>query len=83
MFASAHQPGLADDGAPGDRYIAYHRARARSGFAMQITGATPIVPSNLWDPRWMLVNRDESIVPGYQRLAEAVHEEGGRDARRS
>ncbi len=78
VFASAHQPGLADDGAPGDRYIAYHRARARSGFAMQITGATPIVPSNLWDPRWMLVNRDESIVPGYQRLAEAVHEEGGR-----
>ena len=78
VFASAHQPGLADDGAPGDRYIAYHRARARSGFAMQITGATPVVPSNLWDPRWMLVNRDESIVPGYQRLAEAVHEEGGR-----
>jgi dimethylglycine catabolism A len=78
VFASAHQPGLADDGIPGDRYIAYHRARARSGFAMQITGATPVVPSNLWDPRWMLVNRDESIVPGYQRLAEAVHEEGGR-----
>jgi 2,4-dienoyl-CoA reductase-like NADH-dependent reductase (Old Yellow Enzyme family) len=78
VFASAHQPGLADDGAPGDRYVAYHRARARSGFAMQITGATPIVPSNLWDPRWMLVNRDESIVAGYQRLAEAVHEEGGR-----
>ncbi len=78
VFASAHQPGLADDGSPGDRYVAYHRARARSGFAMQITGATPIVPSNLWDPRRMLVNRDESIVPGYQRLAEAVHEEGGR-----
>lgn len=78
VFASAHQPGLADDGIPGDRYVAYHRARARSGFAMQITGATPVVPSNLWDPRWMLVNRDESIVPGYQRLAAAVHEEGGR-----
>jgi 2,4-dienoyl-CoA reductase-like NADH-dependent reductase (Old Yellow Enzyme family) len=78
VFASAHQPGLADNGVPGPRYVAYHRARARSGFAMQITGATPIVPSNLWDPRRMLVNRDESIVPGYQRLAEAVHEEGGR-----
>lgn len=78
VFASAHQPGLADDGAPGERYIAYHRARARSGFAMQITGATPIGPSNLWDPRSMLINADESIVPGYQRLAEAVHAEGGR-----
>ena len=78
VFASAHQPGLADNGIPGDRYVAYHRARARSGFAMQITGATPVGPSSLWDPRWMLVNRDESIVPGYQRLADAVHAEGGR-----
>ncbi len=45
---------------------------------MQITGATPIGPSNLWDPRSMLINADESIVPGYQRLAAAVHDEGGR-----
>jgi 2,4-dienoyl-CoA reductase-like NADH-dependent reductase (Old Yellow Enzyme family) len=47
VFSSAHQPGLAQDGRPGERYIAYQRARARAGFAMQITGATPVAPSRL------------------------------------
>jgi 2,4-dienoyl-CoA reductase-like NADH-dependent reductase (Old Yellow Enzyme family)/thioredoxin reductase len=77
IYLPAHQPGLAEDGRPGERYIAYHRARARSGVAMQVTGATPILPSSEWNDI-CLWNIDESIVPGYQRLAEAVHEEGGR-----
>lgn len=77
VYLPAHQPGLAEDGRPGERYIAYHRARARSGVAMQVTGATPILPSSEWNDI-CLWNIDESIVPGYQRLAAAVHEEGGR-----
>ncbi|MFP5345744.1 MAG: FAD-dependent oxidoreductase [Actinomycetes bacterium] len=77
VYLPAHQPGLAENGHPGDRYIAYHRARARSGVAMQVTGATPICPSSEWNDI-CLWNVDESIVPGYQRLAAAVHEEGGR-----
>jgi 2,4-dienoyl-CoA reductase-like NADH-dependent reductase (Old Yellow Enzyme family) len=44
---------------------------------MQVTGATPIAPSRVWNDI-CLWNVDESIVPGYQRLADAVHEEGGR-----
>jgi 2,4-dienoyl-CoA reductase-like NADH-dependent reductase (Old Yellow Enzyme family) len=78
VFTSAHQPGLAEDGKPGPRYIAYQRARARAGYAMQITGATPIAPSRLWNPATMIVNCDEAIVPAYARLAAAVHAEGGR-----
>jgi 2,4-dienoyl-CoA reductase-like NADH-dependent reductase (Old Yellow Enzyme family) len=77
VYVPAHQPGLAEDGRPGERYIAYQRARARAGVAMQVTGATPIAPSRVWNDI-CLWNVDESIVPGYQRLADAVHEEGGR-----
>ncbi|MER5217403.1 FAD-dependent oxidoreductase [Streptomyces sp. NPDC002838] len=77
VFLPAHQPGLAENGTPGDRYVAYHRQRARAGAAMQITGATPIVPSSQWS-HICLRNIDESIVPGYRRLAEAVRAEGGR-----
>lgn len=76
VYVPAHQPGLAEDGRPGARYIAYQRARARAGVAMQVTGATPILPSSQWSGI-CLWNVDESIVPGYRRLAEAVHEEGG------
>jgi 2,4-dienoyl-CoA reductase-like NADH-dependent reductase (Old Yellow Enzyme family) len=77
VYVPAHQPGLAEGGRPGERYIAYQRARARAGVAMQVTGATPIAPSRVWNDI-CLWNVDESIVPGYQRLADAVHEEGGR-----
>lgn len=77
IYLPAHQPGLAEGGKPGDRYIAYHRDRARSGVAMQVTGATPIVPSSEWSDI-CLWNIDDSIIPGYQKLAAAVRAEGGR-----
>ena len=77
VFVPAHQPGLAKNGYPDERYIAYQRARARAGAAMQVTGATPIAPSRVWNDI-CLWNVDESIVPGYRQLADAVHEEGGR-----
>jgi 2,4-dienoyl-CoA reductase-like NADH-dependent reductase (Old Yellow Enzyme family) len=43
---------------------------------MQITGATPVAPSVEWSDI-CLWNIDDSVIPGYQRLAAAVHEEGG------
>ncbi|WP_161958570.1 FAD-dependent oxidoreductase [Ornithinimicrobium cavernae] len=77
VYLPAHQPGLASNGQVTDRYVAYHRERARAGAAMQVTGATPIAPSVEWADI-CLWNIDESIVPGYQRLGEAVRAEGGR-----
>lgn len=77
VYVPAHQPGLAEGGIPGPRYIAYQRARARAGVAMQVTGATPVVHSSVWHPSFCLHNVDDRIVPGYRRLAEAVHAEGG------
>src|ERR1700722_5296052 len=77
VFLPGHQPGLAENGLPGERYIAYHRQRARAGLGMQITGATPVVWSDVWADGLTLVNIDDRIVPGYRRLAAAGHAEGG------
>lgn len=77
VYLPAHQPGLAEGGMPGERYIDYHRQRARAGLAMQITGATPVLPSEVWANGLSLMNTDDRIIPGYRRLAAAVHEEGG------
>src|SRR5271155_11274 len=76
-FLPGHQPGLAENGLPGERYIAYHRRRARAGLGMQITGATPVMWSEVWADGLTLVNIDDRIIPGYRRLAAAVHAEGG------
>lgn len=72
-----HQPGLASQGQVTKKYIEYHRQRARAGVAMQITGATPVAPSAEWSDI-CLWNVDDSIIPGYQALGEAVRAEGGR-----
>jgi dimethylglycine catabolism A len=77
VYLPAHQPGLADDGLPGDRCVDYHRRRARAGLGMQITGATPVLWSEVWAGGLTLVNIDDRIIPGYRRLAAAVHAEGG------
>jgi 2,4-dienoyl-CoA reductase-like NADH-dependent reductase (Old Yellow Enzyme family) len=77
VYLPAHQPGLAEGGLPGERYIDYHRRRARAGLGMQITGATPVIWSEVWADGLTLVNIDDRIVPGYRRLAAAVHAEGG------
>ncbi len=42
LLVTAPVPRIADGDVPGDRYVAYHRAKARGGVAMQITGATPV-----------------------------------------
>ena len=77
VLISAHVPRLAEDNLPGPAYIAYHRARARGGAGLQITGATAVHPSGTLGTAYSLQNLDERIVPGYARLAEAVHGEGG------
>lgn len=76
IYLAAHQPGLAENGQVSDRDVTYHRERARAGAAMQVTGATPVAHSAEWAGN-CLWNIDETIVPGYRRVAEAVHSKGG------
>ncbi len=79
VLVSAHVPGFAKDNKPGEEYVNYHRQYALGGVGMQITGGTPIHESGMLgatgDALW---NLNDDIIPGYQRLADAVHQEGGR-----
>ena len=78
ILVSAHVPGFAENYLPGDKYIAYHRTYARSGVGLQITGGTPVHESGLLSTNTdALRNLNDDIVPGYQKLSDAVHEEGG------
>lgn len=77
VLISAHVPRLAVDNLPSPAYVGYHRARARGGAGLQITGATAVHPSGTLGSAYSLQNLDERIIPGYAKLAEAVHGEGG------
>ena len=79
ILVSAHVPGFAENNRPGEKYIAYHQTYAANGVGLQITGGTPVHLSGMLssgsDSLW---NLDDSIIPGYQALGNAVHSEGGR-----
>lgn len=79
ILVSAHVPGFAEDNKPGKKYIDYHRTYAHNGVGLQITGGTPVHLSGLLGTTSdALRNLDDSIIPGYQNLSDAVHAEGGR-----
>ena len=79
VLVSAHVPGFAERNLPGERYIRYQQQYAGGGVGLQITGGTPIHTSGLLgqseDALW---NLNDDIIPGYRRLADAVHAEDGR-----
>jgi 2,4-dienoyl-CoA reductase-like NADH-dependent reductase (Old Yellow Enzyme family)/thioredoxin reductase len=77
VLVTAHVPQLAKNGRPDAEYVAYHRARARGGVGMQITGATPVHESSALHSQNAIHNLDDSVIPGYRMLADAVHAEGG------
>ena len=77
VLVTAHVPGLAENHLPSERWVAYHRARARGGAGLQLTGATPVHRSGGLESPYCIQNYDDGIIPGYRMLAAAVHEEGG------
>ena len=40
VFSSAHAPGYAEQGMPGERYQAYHEEKARGGIGLTIFGGS-------------------------------------------
>ncbi len=77
VLISAHVPRLGVDNLPSPAYIAYHRVRAGGGAGLQITGATAVHPTGTLGTSYSLQNLDDRITPGYAKLANAVHDEGG------
>jgi len=77
VVSTSHQTGLVHEHLPTDDLRAYHVARARGGLAAIFVEATAVDPSGLLTPH-TLGGFLPAIVPGYARLADAVHEHGTR-----
>lgn len=72
IFRPAHGTMYSDLGKIGDRFVAYHEARARSGVGLSIHEITSVHPSS----RGGVIASDDSVIPGFRRLADAVHNHG-------
>jgi len=77
IYSSGHAEAMAESGRPTERLRRYHEAKARGGCALTIFGGSssvhPSSPAAAWK---QIANHDDSIVPAYRALADAVHEHG-------
>jgi len=74
VFA-AHLTNYAEDGHPTEQHAAYYEARARGGAGLIITEEHSVHPTD-WPYEKLIHGFDESVIPGYQRITEAVHRHG-------
>ena len=77
VISTSHQTGLVHEHLPTDDLRAYHVARARGGVGAIFLEATAVDPTGLLTSH-TLGGFLPGIVPGYARLADAVHEHGTR-----
>jgi mycofactocin system FadH/OYE family oxidoreductase 2 len=77
IFSTGHAEAMAEEGKPGLRLRAYHEGKARGGCALTIFGGSssvhPSSPASAWN---MPANHDDSIIPAYRAMAEAIHHHG-------
>src|SRR3989442_13421024 len=77
IYSSAHAEAMAEGGRPTERLRHYHEAKARGGCALTIFGgSTSVHPSSPAAAWRQIANHDDSIIPGYRAIAEAVHRHG-------
>src|SRR6059036_1152665 len=77
IYSSGHAEAMAEGGRPGARLARYHEAKAEGGCALTIFGGSssvhPSSPAAAWK---QIANHDDSVIPGYRAIAEAVHAHG-------
>ncbi len=79
ILSTGHVPGYAKDGYPTEQLILYHAEKAKGGVGLTIIGGSTSVdwdsPATEWS---MIANRDDSIIPYYRKIADAVHAHGAK-----
>lgn len=78
IIVTAHTTAYSNDGLIGDQEIAYQARKAAGGFPLLTTGSTAVHPSGGAPQMRLLTNFGDEVLPGYRRLAAAVHGHGGR-----
>lgn len=75
IVSSGHDTVMAHDGHVTDQLVAYHEARARGGVGLIVVQATAVHPSADYTAHALAIY-DDAMIPGFRRLADAVHAHG-------
>jgi len=76
VFSSAHAPGYAENGLPGERYQAYHEAKARGGIGLTMFGGSSNISRDSGSIYGQIYVGDDRVVPVFRQFAKRIHAHG-------
>ena len=74
-MSTGHETAMAGPEGITDQLVAYHRARAAGGAGLIVAEVASVHPTATFVRHSIKLYSDE-VIPGYRKLAEAVHGEG-------
>ena len=79
IYTTGHVPAFAEGGYPKERYQRYVAEKAKGGGGLIMFGGSTSVSPNSPATEWsMVANRDDSIIPYYRQMADAIHPHGAK-----
>ena len=75
ILSTGHDTTLPTDGRVNDALVAYHEARARGGVGLIVCQVTGVHETARYTSH-LLMGVDDSCIPGFRKLADAVHAHG-------
>jgi 2,4-dienoyl-CoA reductase-like NADH-dependent reductase (Old Yellow Enzyme family)/pyruvate/2-oxoglutarate dehydrogenase complex dihydrolipoamide dehydrogenase (E3) component len=76
IFSTAHAPGFAEDGMPGERYQLYHEEKAKGGLALTMIGGSSSVSIDSPLPFNQIDISTDRILPYLESFSTRVHRHG-------
>jgi 2,4-dienoyl-CoA reductase-like NADH-dependent reductase (Old Yellow Enzyme family)/thioredoxin reductase len=76
VFSASHAPGYAELGLPGERYQAYHEAKARGGVGLTMFGGSSNISRDSGSIYGQIYVGDDRVVPVFRVFAERIHRQG-------
>ena len=76
VISTAHAPGYAEDGLPGERYQTYHEAKARGGIGLTMFGGSSNVARDSGSIYGQIYVGDDRVIPVFQGFSERIHQHG-------
>lgn len=76
VVSTAHAPGYAEAGKPGERYQAYHEEKAKGGIGLTMFGGSSNISRDSGSIYGQIYVGDDSIIPVFREFADRVHQHG-------
>ena len=76
VLSTAHAPGYAESGKPGERYQAYHEEKAKGGIGLTMFGGSSNISRDSGSIYGQIYVGDDTIIPVFRNFANRIHKHG-------